>query len=869
MNKALLALALAHATFSAGVHARVFKLADGDAPTRRVICGDVELAEGQQRSWVTVTRTGSFTDPRYGRFEITPKMLAEMVRNFDANVVGLDIFLDINHEPGKGAAAKVLALKVDGGRLRAHVEWTPYGADGVRNKGYRYLSAEFNEDWQDNEAGKAHGCVLLGAGLTIRPVIKRLDPVTLAVAGDPDFSGPVFVHPGLVRQLTESLEITSMNRWKKFLDRLTAKGIKLSEQQLQSLKAAFEAATKTLAEADDDTSVCDQFEAVAKQLAEAQPGATVQLSINAPAGQVDDKMLSDAVAKALADRDTANKKLADDQAAAQKAYDDALAASKLGEDTRKQLGEARSLITATWTPDQAKALAEQQIKAGEAIEAARQLSTMGYMASGAIRTALPGEQSDGKALSEHARKFLSGTSLHAMGDLKLLAEDKLPGFAQRYLAQYDADNARRLAQESKMLAGGPVDTADAKLPASFEREVIREALSDLNILQLIDAAVEPTSSATHTIPYESRDSSAIRNDGIVYEGQPIHYAGVKQDNDFAYIQATKLAMNLTNEVIHFTQNNALINWDAWARNVASNARIMRELIHRRIGNFLQHAADGYGAVQVVAGAVAAAAGGGGNYKFPNFPVVRPFQARDLKGNAIGAAENPLVVKVAGAPIAEYDGSGTQAAGNYYRVSNWNLGYLQIVNQAGVLQAGVINITADFHYATNIVKVDLDIAAGSTYEQQLNKVIQAIGARKAMMSSQRFVTPNAQLMSPVFNDLCTNAEQFTAQGKRNGADTTVIGDLQAVKDIPSFSSNAPGLDMGDDRTLLMERGLLRYRIAKTYAVGAPFEAIDPATGKPIGKKVAYGEEYGSICVPGPLRNRLTSVVAYSFTGRANF
>ena len=43
--------------------------------------------EGDSQSWVTVTRTGKFWDPRYGDFEITLSMLQEMVRNLDRKSV--------------------------------------------------------------------------------------------------------------------------------------------------------------------------------------------------------------------------------------------------------------------------------------------------------------------------------------------------------------------------------------------------------------------------------------------------------------------------------------------------------------------------------------------------------------------------------------------------------------------------------------------------------------------------------------------------------------------------------------------------------------------------------------------------------------
>lgn len=38
----------------------------------------------------------------------------------------------MDHKPGDGAAAKILSLKVDAGRLRAQVEWTDFGTEAVK-----------------------------------------------------------------------------------------------------------------------------------------------------------------------------------------------------------------------------------------------------------------------------------------------------------------------------------------------------------------------------------------------------------------------------------------------------------------------------------------------------------------------------------------------------------------------------------------------------------------------------------------------------------------------------------------------------------------------------------------------------------------
>ena len=84
---------------------RKIQLSDNRTEPLRVCSAPATLPQnGKKTSWVTITRVGSFTDPRSGRFEITAPMLLSMVKNFEAGVVGQDIFLDVKHVPGDGSA---------------------------------------------------------------------------------------------------------------------------------------------------------------------------------------------------------------------------------------------------------------------------------------------------------------------------------------------------------------------------------------------------------------------------------------------------------------------------------------------------------------------------------------------------------------------------------------------------------------------------------------------------------------------------------------------------------------------------------------------------------------------------------------------
>ena len=141
----------------------------------------ITLAEGAKAApdRIQVIRTGTFHHPTYGKFEITKDHLLSFKKNFDARVRGIDLALDYGHDSEGEAAAwfKTIELSDDGTELWAVPDWTPSGSDSVVTKRYRYVSADFNFDYTDNETLTKHGPTLLGAGLTNRPVVKGQAPV--------------------------------------------------------------------------------------------------------------------------------------------------------------------------------------------------------------------------------------------------------------------------------------------------------------------------------------------------------------------------------------------------------------------------------------------------------------------------------------------------------------------------------------------------------------------------------------------------------------------------------------------------------------------------------------------------------------------
>lgn len=138
----------------------------------------MKFSDGDVKEDVQLLRVGTFKDDRYGTIQITPAILLSMVDNWKKKVRGVDISIDYKHESDDIAAGwiKEVYLKEDNKELWAKVDWTPKGQKVLADKEFRYLSADFNFDYQDNETLQKFGPTLFGAGLTNRPVVKRMEP---------------------------------------------------------------------------------------------------------------------------------------------------------------------------------------------------------------------------------------------------------------------------------------------------------------------------------------------------------------------------------------------------------------------------------------------------------------------------------------------------------------------------------------------------------------------------------------------------------------------------------------------------------------------------------------------------------------------
>ncbi len=142
-----------------------------------------QLAEGIDQAGLgpaILIREGSFAHPKApnGAFTITKATLESFKRNFDNNVRRLDqgeLAIDYGHNFNGKAAGWIESVELlENGELQIHPRWTKNGEQSILEEEYKYLSADIDLDYIDNETGVNYGPTLLGAGLVNRPHVKAM-----------------------------------------------------------------------------------------------------------------------------------------------------------------------------------------------------------------------------------------------------------------------------------------------------------------------------------------------------------------------------------------------------------------------------------------------------------------------------------------------------------------------------------------------------------------------------------------------------------------------------------------------------------------------------------------------------------------------
>lgn len=141
--------------------------------------------DGKPTSEIMVMHEFSGEHNWFGEINISKLSMTIMAENFRKGIVGLENELPIDyfHEDFKQAAGWIKKLELKDGDLGAElwatVQWTPKGAQMIKDGELKYFSPSWAEKWEDSQGAK-HQSVLFGGGLTNIPFLSQMPAIKLS-----------------------------------------------------------------------------------------------------------------------------------------------------------------------------------------------------------------------------------------------------------------------------------------------------------------------------------------------------------------------------------------------------------------------------------------------------------------------------------------------------------------------------------------------------------------------------------------------------------------------------------------------------------------------------------------------------------------
>lgn len=259
-------------------------------------------AKGNPPTEIELLHTGTWNTPWHGDFIISPDDIQEYVANFKAGV-GLVKDdprgpIDYGHDDGGKAAGWINSVhaSTDGQSLIGEVEWTPAGAQAIKDGEWAYISSEFNPTgclpWEDpEEEFNFVGNVITGAALTNIPLFKKLKPIMASRLPDKKKKAAATPGDGGKSNQGESMNIEDIR--KKQVADLTEDEKKFLGDHKAEL-TEDERKTFGLEEADDDAAAKAAAEKEAADKAAAEQAEKEKAEAEAKAAEEAAKVEADA-----------------------------------------------------------------------------------------------------------------------------------------------------------------------------------------------------------------------------------------------------------------------------------------------------------------------------------------------------------------------------------------------------------------------------------------------------------------------------------------------------------------------------------------------------------------------------------------------
>jgi|SRR5215831_6015070 len=151
-----------------------------------------ELGSSQENAmWIEALPARVYTTPQYGEVPVTTEKLERMVANFKSGIRGQEIATDFEHgsDTAKGKQASGWYKDFDirpssddpeQKSLWAQVAFTDDARKEIVEKKWKYWSLEWDDEYFVNDSGETVADVIIGGGLTNRPVAKRTMPINFS-----------------------------------------------------------------------------------------------------------------------------------------------------------------------------------------------------------------------------------------------------------------------------------------------------------------------------------------------------------------------------------------------------------------------------------------------------------------------------------------------------------------------------------------------------------------------------------------------------------------------------------------------------------------------------------------------------------------
>ena len=231
----------------------------------------VALEDGGNTKFIyNLLPTGRFFDKRYGEVYIDDQMLQQMESNF-GKYPAYKVPVKIGHGDGAPSPGEVIGIQAKPEGLEITMTVDKDTSEAILKKQYRYLSAEFDENYADKETGKPVGAVLLGAALVNQPAhphmepLKLVDGITPGQADDESKSDPNTQNPD---RRNEEMDKEAVELLKKQLSDMEAREKEARDAMNAALDAQKAREARAQAQAEEAQKRITELEAANKALNE-------------------------------------------------------------------------------------------------------------------------------------------------------------------------------------------------------------------------------------------------------------------------------------------------------------------------------------------------------------------------------------------------------------------------------------------------------------------------------------------------------------------------------------------------------------------------------------------------------------------------